>query len=122
MTTQQIAERLVVLCREVKNLQAVDELYGPNIESVESQGDETMPKVMNGIEAVRGKNIWYFDNHDIHSVRVDEPLVTDTHFCVRMSVDATLKPTGRRVSMSELAVYEVEGGKIVREHFFYRMG
>jgi ketosteroid isomerase-like protein len=31
----------------------------------------------------------------------------------------THKPSGQRSKMSELAVYEVKDGKIVKEQFFY---
>jgi len=35
-----------------------------------------------------------------------------------MSFDITFKKTGRK-SMTELAVYEIEDGKIITEEFFY---
>jgi ketosteroid isomerase-like protein len=45
--------------------------------------------------------------------------VSDARFCVRFVYDITNKPSGRRMTMDELAVYLVKDGKIVREEFFY---
>lgn len=35
MTTQQVADRLIALCRKEKNVEALKELYAPNIVSTE---------------------------------------------------------------------------------------
>ena len=40
---------------------------------------------------------------------------------VRFKYDVTNKPSGRRMIMDELALYQVKDGKIVREEFFYAM-
>jgi hypothetical protein len=57
------------LCRQGRNLDAIEKLYSklysPNIVSIESVGDETTPPEMHGIEAALGKNLWWFDNHEI---------------------------------------------------------
>jgi len=34
-------------------------------------------------------------------------------------MDTTHKPSGQRNKMSEIGVYEVKNGKIVKEQFFY---
>jgi ketosteroid isomerase-like protein len=36
--------------------------------------------------------------------------------------DVTNKPSGRRMTMDEVGLYTVQGGKIVREEFFYNVG
>jgi ketosteroid isomerase-like protein len=36
-------------------------------------------------------------------------------------MDTTHKPSGQRSKTSEIAVYEVQEGKIVKEQFFYDM-
>ncbi len=122
MTTQQVADRLVALCREGKNVQALDELYSPDIVSIEPFGDETMPAEIKGIAAVRAKTDWWYASFEWHGGSVDGPLVSDAHFAARFSMDVTERKTGQRSQMVELAVYEVKDGKIVSERFFYRMG
>ena len=121
MTTQEIAERLVALCREGKNLQAVDELYSPDIVSIESMSTPAHPAEIQGIQAVRGKNEWWLSTMEVHSGSVDGPVVARDVFSVAMTYDVTDKNTQRRMSLSEIAVYEVAGDKIVRERFVYRM-
>lgn len=121
MTTKQVADRLVHLCREGKNMQALDELYGPDIQSTEMFGTPEMPQVMNGIEAIRAKTKWWLDNHEIHSATCGDPIVAGNHFAVTMGLDVTFKPQNRRMQMEEICVYEVSGGKVVKEQFFYSM-
>ena len=53
MSLNEVANQLVALCREGKNLEAVDKLYSPDIVSVEAVdmgGD--MPQTMKGIEVL----------------------------------------------------------------------
>lgn len=122
MTTQQVADRLVELCRQGKNVQAISELYSKDIVSIEMFGDATMPKEMSGIDAINGKTKWWFDNHETHSGEASAPMVAGNHFAVKFKYDVTFKPQNRRMQFEEIAVYEVKEGKVVREQFFYSMG
>jgi ketosteroid isomerase-like protein len=45
--------------------------------------------------------------------------VGENQFAVQYTFDVTFKPTGQRTEMSEMALYTVKDGKIVREQFFY---
>jgi ketosteroid isomerase-like protein len=119
-TTAAVADELVSFCRAGKNLDAINSLYSPDIVSIESMGSETMPREMKGIDAIRGKNQWWSDNNEVHSAAVDGPYVGDDKFAVYYNYDTTFKPTGKRQSMEEMALYTVKDGKVVREQFFYR--
>jgi len=119
-TTAAVAEELVSFCKARDFTGAINNLYSPNIVSVESMGNETMPREMKGIDAIRGKNQWWADNHEVHSTVVDGPFVGEDKFAVYYNFDVTFKPTGKRTPMEEMALYEVKDGKIVREQFFYR--
>ena len=118
-STAALAQELVTLCRAGRNLEAITKLYSPKIVSIEPVGDENMPAEMTGIEAVRGKNEWWYANNEVHSVEVTGPFVGEGQFAVKYAWDATSKPTGQRVQMEEMALYMVKDGKIVREQFFY---
>jgi ketosteroid isomerase-like protein len=118
-STATVAQELVNLCRAGKNMDAINKLYSPNIVSIEPMGSEAMPAKMTGIEAIRGKNQWWFDNNEIHSSKVNGPFVGETQFAVEYSFETTHKPTGQRNQMTELALYTVKDGKIVTEQFFY---
>ena len=119
-TTAAVAEELVSFCRDGNFMDAINTLYSPDIVSVESMGNETMPREMKGIDAIRGKNQWWAENHEVNSSVVEGPFVGEDKFSVYYNLDVTFKPTGKRTVMEEMALYEVKDGKIVREQFFYR--
>lgn len=120
-STASVARELVALCREGRNLEAIDKLYSPKIVSVESVGTPELPAEMTGIAAVRGKNQWWLDNNEIHEAKANGPFVGEDQFAVQYEFDTTFKPTGQRTRMTEMALYTVKDGKIVRERFFYHM-
>lgn len=117
--TAVVAEELVALCRAGRNMDAIDSLYSPDIVSVESMGNEQMPREMTGIAAIRQKNKWWSDNNEVHSAAADGPFVGEGKFAVHFNYETTFKPTGKRQRMEEVALYTVKDGKIVREQFFY---
>ena len=119
-TTAAVADELVSFCRVGKNLDAINALYSPDIVSIESMGNETMPREQKGIDAIIAKNKWWSENNEVHSSTVDGPFVGDDKFAVYYNFDVTFKPTGKRNAMEEMALYTVKDGKIVREQFFYR--
>ena len=122
MGTKDVGSKLVELCKQGKNMDAVDALYDPSIVSVEPNDSPGGPAVMKGIEAIRGKNKWFFENHQIHSSDVKGPFENGERFAVEYRFDIT--PTsgpqkGKRTSMQEVAIYTVKNGKVAREEFFY---
>lgn len=124
MTTQEVANQLVALCRAGRNIEAVEMLLSPDVVSVEAMGDETMPAVMNGRDAIRGKNEWWVNNHKVHSSRVKGPYPNGDRFAVIFDFEVTpaVGPmAGKRMRMEEIAVYTVADGKVAREEFFYDM-
>lgn len=123
MTTKEIADKVFELCLAGRNLEALD-LYRPDAVSVEAISSEAMPAVMNGVEAIRGKNEWWFANNEIHSSSVKGPFPNGDRFALIFNFDVTAKAgtmAGQRMQMEEVALYTVENGKIVREEFFYSM-
>ena len=118
--TATVARELVKLCSEGRNNEAIDRLYSPNIVSVESMGNEQMPAEMHGIDAIRGKNEWWSENNEVHSAKVTGPFIGENQFAVKYEYETTFKPTGERMQMKEMALYDVKDGRIVREEFFYK--
>jgi hypothetical protein len=121
-STATVAEELVSLCRAGRFLDAVNTLYADDIVSVESMGNEQMPREMKGIKPVREKGEWWSANNVVHSSDVEGPFVGEDKFAVYYNLDVTSKPTGKRQPMEEMALYTVKDGKIVHEHFFYPTG
>jgi hypothetical protein len=121
MTTQEVANRLVNLCSEGKFDQAAAELYSADIVSMEAGAPPGMSRESKGIAAVKAKGDWWIANHEMHSTKVEGPLVAGSHFAVTFKMDVTFKPESKRFQMEEVAVYKVANGKIVYEEFFYSM-
>jgi ketosteroid isomerase-like protein len=121
MSTQSVAQALVDLCRQGKNFEAIDRYYADDIVSTEPVGNAQMPAVIRGKPAVRGKSEWWIANHEIHSASASAPMVGEGRFAVHFQYDVTNKPSGRRMQMSEVALYTVRGDKINAEEFFYHM-
>jgi ketosteroid isomerase-like protein len=119
VSTAAVANELVSLCRAGRNLDAIAKLYSPKIVSIEPVGSEAMPAEMTGIDAIRQKNEWWFENYEVNSAEVNGPFVGGDQFAVQYVFDTTFKPTGQRSTMAEMALYTVKDGKIVREQFFY---
>ncbi len=134
MTTQEmtnetmtIAQQLVDLCREGKSREAIDTLYADDIVSVEvsSMPEVGMPAEMSGIDAIRGKNAWWYDNHEVHGGECIGPFPHGDRFIVVYKYDVTCNMEGpmqgQRMQMAEAGLYTVADGKIVKEEFFYHM-
>lgn len=118
MTTQDVANKLVRLCREGKYDEAYD-MYAADAVSIEmhnwSMGEQVTKGKANILE---GFKQWSDNIEEMHGGDVGEPTVAANHFVVPMSSDVTFKQGGR-VKMDELCVYEVANGKIQRAQFFY---
>ena len=119
MSAADVGNNLVNLCRQGQFTEVINQHYSDNIVSVEPVGGEGMPAEMSGIDAIRGKNNWWVENHEVHGLTVDGPFVGDGQFAVRFTMDVTPKMTGQRATMVEMALYTVEGGKITKEEFYY---
>ena len=122
MNTQQVAMRLVELCRTGKYEQAQDELYAPDAVSIEMAG--LPPGALGnatGMDAIREKGRKWAENIvEIHGGSCSDPVVAGDWFSVAMGIDATYKDMGR-VPMQEICVYKVRDGKVVHEQFFYNI-
>jgi hypothetical protein len=122
MTTKDVAEKLVQLCKSGNFYEAVTTLYADDVVSVEAMAGPDGNREIKGLAAVKAKSEWWAANHEVHSHAVEGPLVAGRQFCVKFILDVTFKPESRRMHMEELAIYEAKDGKIVREEFFYLMG
>jgi ketosteroid isomerase-like protein len=122
MSTMDIAKQLVALCRQGKNKEALETLFSEDTVSVEAGAPLGMEREARGLAAVKAKSDWWFANHEIHSATVTGPWPHDDRFVVGFQYDITNKPSGQRMQMDEVGLYQVRDGKIVREEFFYSMG
>jgi hypothetical protein len=116
MSVKDVAEDLVALCRDGKFAEVGEKYWADDVRSVEAMGDNAEVR---GKDAARGKGQWWSNPHDVHGVEVEGPFVNGDQFVVRFKMDVTIKESGQRTAMDEMAVYTIAGDKIVEERFFY---
>ncbi len=118
MNTNEIAARLVELCRNMDFDTAQKELFSPDAVSIELQDSPAFQKETKGLEAIAAKAAkWNQMVQEMHSISISTPLVVKDSFACTLQMDLTMKEGGR-MEMSELCVYQVKDGKIITEEFF----
>lgn len=118
MTTQEVANRLVALCREGKNDQAVKELYAPDIVSIEPEGVPN--RIVKGLAGIAEKGVKFQSTIEkFNSSSISDPIVAENFFSCNMLMNVNMKGVPMAIDMDEICVYTVHNGKIVKEEFFY---
>jgi hypothetical protein len=118
MTTQQIANRLVELCRKGDFEKAQKELFSDDAKSVEPVASAGFDKETKGLKAIIEKGHQFQKMvKEIHGITISDPVVAGNAFAVTLEMDTTMNE-GKRSKMAEVCVYEVKEGKIVLEQFF----
>lgn len=116
MTTEQVANQLVKLCRDGKYEQVYAELYAPDALSIEPEGGTW--GTVKGLEAMAKKaQEWQRMVEEMISGEVSDPICADDYFSCTMKSKVRMK--GEIVNMDEVCIYRVENGKVVSEQFFY---
>jgi hypothetical protein len=121
MNTQEVAQKVVELTRKQAWKEAINTLYDKDIVSVEARTMDGSSPETRGIEGVRGKTDWWTNNMQVHSFKASEPFVAHDRFVVEYDADVTDKNSKNRMQLSEVGVYTVKNGKIVREEFLPRV-
>lgn len=116
MDTKEVAQKVVELVRKQAWYEALDQLYDKDIVSVEATAPESRGK-----EEVRKKIDWWVNAMQVHSFTASEPFVGHDRFVVQYDADVTEKESKNRRKLSEVGVYTVKNGKIVREEFLPRV-
>jgi hypothetical protein len=120
MSTEQVAKKVVELVRKQAWYEALDTLYGDNIVSVEAFSMSGGSPETRGKQGVRGKIDWWVNAREIHSFTAGNPFVAHDRFVVQYDADVTDKNSKERRKMSEVGIYTVKDGKIVRKEFLPR--
>jgi len=118
MNTQEIADRLVVLCRQGQFETAQKELFSKEATSTEPYATPAFEKEIKGLDAIIEKG-HKFENmvKEMHKLEVSEPLLATNSFSCTMRMELTMKEGGH-MDMTELCVYEIKDGKIIAETFY----
>jgi hypothetical protein len=118
MTTNQIASRLVELCRQGQFETAQKELFAKDAMSIEPNASPAFDKETKGLNAImeKGKK-WENMVESMNKLEVSEPMVASNSFACTMHMDVTMK-NKEHWDMTELCTYTIKDGKIVTEQFF----
>lgn len=118
MTTTEVANKLVALCREGKIDEVQATLFADDAQSIEA--NEMMgPKVVQGLEAIKAKSVAFQAGiEEFHGAKISDPIVAGNSFAITWSLDATFKGSGT-MTIEEVCAYQVKDGKITLEQFFY---
>lgn len=117
MNTQEIAQQLCEHCKNGTESQGLKELYHPDATSTEAMGPPGMDLTTTGVAGIQGKHDWWANAFEVHEVKMEGPFINGDQFSVIFEMDTTEKASGDRWQGKEVALYEVEDGKIVRESF-----
>lgn len=118
MKTEEIARRLVALCREQKWETAQKELYAADAISIEPHASPAFDQETRGLPAILEKGRKFVGMlEQVHACTVSDPIIAHNAFACTMRLDMTMKGQGR-MDMAELCVYQVKDGKISAERFY----
>jgi hypothetical protein len=118
MTTQEIANRLVEMCRNGQTEEAKEELFAPGIVSIEPR-EGLLAKETRGMENIRQKaQLFVSMVDDFYGDVISDPIVAGDYFSLSWTSDLKMKGQPRQTN-TELCVYKTKDGKIVSEQFFY---
>jgi quinol monooxygenase YgiN len=119
METKEIAQKLADYCRKGDWQGAYSELFAENavniepvaspLSGIETKGLDKLKEKAKGYDAMVIKSYGY---------TVSEPLVAGNGIAFILTMDNETEGQGR-TTMTELCVYEVTDGKIVKEQFYY---
>lgn len=117
MTTQEIADKLVNYCRNGQYKECYEQLYSPDILSVEPEGSSFPP--CKGFDQLNEKAAkWNSNIKEFESGSVTDAIVKGDHFVCGMETVYT-DINDQKVHFKELCIYKVSEGKIIEERFVY---
>ncbi|MEM0927900.1 MAG: nuclear transport factor 2 family protein [Pseudomonadota bacterium] len=117
---ERIAEALVANCREGKERDNLDAFYAEDAVSVEAMAPPGEDREKKGRAAIHAKHDWWEGAMEPLESSLQGPFYDGGgRFSVIFALKVKERASGNVVDMQEVALYTVEGGKIVREEFFY---
>ena len=99
-----------------------DKYWSDDAVSIEPMAPPGMDPVARGKAALTAKGEWWGSNHDVANHATDGPYINGDEVGFHFEMDITVKATGHKIHMRELALYTIQDDKIVEERFLYGMG
>jgi ketosteroid isomerase-like protein len=118
MTTKEVADQLVKMCREDRVEEAKTAFFTEDTWSIEP-AEGILPKETKGLKAIQQKAELFISLVEtFYSSTITDPVVAGDYFTVYWVSDLKMKG-GVRESNAEICLYKVKDGKIILEQFFY---
>lgn len=114
-SAEEIGKSLVALFNQGKPDEVEKLWHHKAIESIEADGT-----IFLGKKGVAEKNKWWYETFEMHSALAEGPYIGATGFTVHFSMEVSPRAGGERMKSTEVGVYTVSKGKIVREEFMGR--
>jgi hypothetical protein len=117
MDIRGIADKFVYLRNHDQAAILRAELYSPDFESIEDGNDSGIGHVK-GMAGLKKKGQGLSQEFEVHHIKASDPVAADNFFSLKFEIDVTNKRSGIRSLLSEIGVYKVADGKIIKEHYF----
>jgi hypothetical protein len=118
LTTIEVGNRLVELCRLGKITEAQQELFTDDVICIDPSHDGNPTTVKGKAAAIAKTEQFSTMIEEVHGGHISEPVVAGNWFSISWTMDITIKGQGRQ-NMEEIVVYHVENGHIVSEQYFF---
>ena len=94
MTTQEVANQMVTICRQGKIDEVQATLFAGNAKSIEAN-DMMGPRVVEGLEAIKAKSAAFQAGvEEFHGATISDPIVAGNSFALTSSGSLTSSLTG----------------------------
>ena len=117
MTTHEVGQKLVSLCREGKFDEAMNTLYADDCVQRESAGPPGMPREFVGLPAIQRMSEEWNRSVTMYGFSCSDRQVNDDRFALWMEIDMEA-PGMPRAKHHEIGLYTVKNGKVSRIEFF----
>lgn len=117
MNTQEIANKLIELCRQGKFEETQKALYAQDAVSIEPEHVEE--RETKGLDAIIEKGRHFRNNADFHGLEISDAIVSGDFFTLKMRIDLTWKHNNQQETLEEIALFEVKSSKVIKEQFFF---
>lgn len=114
-TTAELGKKLVEMFNaHTPEREIWSQFFHKNFESIEGDG-----QTWSGVKSVGKKCDDWMAVNTIHDAKASGPFVGATGFSVLYEIDVECKQSNQRMKFSEVGVYTVKNGKVVREEFMF---
>jgi hypothetical protein len=118
MTTKEVADKLVQMCRDGKVEEAKLELFTEDTVSLEPV-EGLLSKETKGLKAIQKKAELFISMvEEFYGSTISDPFVAGEYFSVQWISELQMKGQQRQTN-TEICLYQVKDGKIISEQFFY---